>query len=105
MKRTNIVFALALFTGSLLQAQQPLTIEQAIATSLGNNYDIRLSRNDSSLAALDDAFANYAFYPRLNANAGINFSLFYAKWGSAFIRELYDHSLALEQKFVILQQS
>jgi uncharacterized protein YllA (UPF0747 family) len=34
-----------------------------------------------------------------------NFSLFYAKWGSAFIRELYDHSLALEQKFVILQQS
>ena len=74
MKRTNIVFALALFTGSLLQAQQPLTIEQAIATSLGNNYDIRLSRNDSSLAALDDAFANYAFYPRLNANAGINFN-------------------------------
>jgi outer membrane protein TolC len=74
MKRKNIVFALALFTGSLLRAQQPLTIEQAIATSLGNNYDIRLSRNDSSLAALDDAFANYAFYPRLNANAGINFN-------------------------------
>jgi outer membrane protein len=74
MKRKNIVIAFALVTGSVVKAQQPLSIDQAIATSLSNNYDIRLSRNDSSLAALDNAFANYAFYPRLNANAGINFN-------------------------------
>ena len=62
------------FTALHSKAQQPLTLEQAIATSLANNYDIRLSRNDSSLAALDDAFANYAFYPKLNASAGVNFN-------------------------------
>ena len=34
-----------------------------------------------------------------------NFSLFYAKWGPSFIRELYKHSLALEQQFTILVES
>ena len=74
MKLKNIGFALVCFTALHSEAQQPLTLEQAIAASLANNYDIRLSRNDSSLAALDNAFANYAFYPRLNANAGIAFN-------------------------------
>lgn len=56
------------------QAQRPLSLEEAVATSLQNNYDIQLSRNDSALAALDYSFANYAFYPRLNASGGINFN-------------------------------
>jgi outer membrane protein len=51
-----------------------LTVEEAIAISLANNYDIQLSRNDSSLAALDYAFSHYAFYPRLNANGAYNFN-------------------------------
>lgn len=74
MKR---IFPGLLIAFSLLQtaaAQQPLSLEQAIATALSNNYDIQLSRNDSLLAALDYAFANYAFYPRLNATGGINFN-------------------------------
>jgi bacillithiol synthase len=33
-----------------------------------------------------------------------NFSLFYAKWGSAFIQELYNNSLALEQQFTVLRE-
>lgn len=32
-----------------------------------------------------------------------NFSLFYAKYGTAWLRLLYNHSLALEQKFTLLQ--
>ncbi|HEX2606606.1 MAG TPA: TolC family protein [Flavisolibacter sp.] len=67
MKQTLFLVAVFCIIGSAATAQQPLTIDQAIATSLANNYDIRLSRNDSSLAALDYAFSNYAFYPRLNA--------------------------------------
>lgn len=74
MKLKNIVFVSGCLIGLISKAQRPLTVEEAIATSLANNYDIRLSRNDSSLAALDNAFANYAFYPRLNASAGINFN-------------------------------
>lgn len=71
MKRTLLIFLLAI---SLSASAQTLTVEQAIATSLQNNYDIRLSRNDSLLAALDYAFSEYAFYPRLNAQAGITFN-------------------------------
>ena len=32
-----------------------------------------------------------------------NFMPFYAKWGSDFIKSVYDHSLALEQEFIILE--
>ena len=54
-----------------IQAQRLLTIEDAIATALQYNYDIRLSRNDSAVAALDNSFRNAVFLPRLNANAGM----------------------------------
>lgn len=33
-----------------------------------------------------------------------NFSSFYGKWGKAFISELYQHSLSLEQEFVIVRE-
>jgi outer membrane protein len=51
-----------------------LSLNEAIATSLQNNFDIQLSRNDSLLAALDYAYANYSLLPRVNANGGINFN-------------------------------
>jgi uncharacterized protein YllA (UPF0747 family) len=33
-----------------------------------------------------------------------NFSSFYAKWGSGFIAELYNHSLSMEQQFTVLME-
>jgi outer membrane protein TolC len=51
-------------------AQRPLTLEEAIATALKNNYDIQLSRNDSAVAALDYSYRNAVFLPRVNATAG-----------------------------------
>lgn len=33
-----------------------------------------------------------------------NLSYYYAKWGSTFIKQLYDHSLSLEQEFVIVTE-
>ena len=56
-----------------MQAQL-LTPEEAVATALQNNYEIRLSRNDSIIAAIDYSYANAAFYPRLNANTGVVFN-------------------------------
>jgi outer membrane protein TolC len=47
-----------------------LTIEEAIATSLQNNYNILLAKNDSAAAALDYSYKNAAFIPRLNGNIG-----------------------------------
>lgn len=51
-------------------AQRPLTLEEAIATALKNNYDIQLSKNDSAVAALDYSYRNAAFLPRLNGTVG-----------------------------------
>jgi outer membrane protein len=55
-------------------AQKKLTLEEAIATALSNNFDIQLSRNDSIVAALNYGYKNAAFYPRLNANTGVVFN-------------------------------
>lgn len=54
----------------VLHAQKLLTLEEAIATALQNNYDIRLSRNDSAIAALDYSYRDAVFLPRLNGNLG-----------------------------------
>lgn len=71
MKKFFGTILLSLFSLVALQAQQPLlSLEEAIAQALENNFDIRLSRNDSAAAALDYSFRNAAFIPRLNANAG-----------------------------------
>lgn len=51
-------------------AQRLLTLEEAIATSLKQNFDIQLSKNDSAVAALNYSYRNAVFLPRLNANVG-----------------------------------
>lgn len=66
-KNILLVFLLPSFVAV---AQNPLTLEEAIATALKNNYDIQLSRNDSMVAALDYSFRNAVFYPRLNGTLG-----------------------------------
>lgn len=61
------IFSLLLTTG--VKAQQVLTLEQAIDLGLKNNFDIRLARNDAAISANDNAYANFAFAPRLNGTA------------------------------------
>lgn len=56
------------------RSQQMLTVEQAVAAALQNNYDIRLIRNDSVLAALNNSYAYAAFLPTVNAQAGLLFN-------------------------------
>ncbi|MGZ8536706.1 MAG: TolC family protein [Flavisolibacter sp.] len=74
MRSSFIILSIGCLTGLFAKAQRTLSLDDAITTSLANNYDIRLSRNDSTLAALDDAFSKYALYPTLFANAGMNFN-------------------------------
>ncbi len=68
MKR-SLLFILCYIT---LQAgaQRLLTLEEAIATALKQNFDIQLSKNDSAIAALNYSYRNAAFLPRLNGNLG-----------------------------------
>ena len=53
------------------RSQQLLSLDEAIATALQNNYGILLAKNDSAVAALDYSYRNAVFLPRINANAGI----------------------------------
>lgn len=71
--RFTFTLCIILF-GINLSAQELLTPEEAIATALQNNYEIRLSRNDSIIYAIDNSYANAAFLPRLNANGGLIFN-------------------------------
>jgi outer membrane protein len=73
MKLRIFAFLAIALCGVLVKARaqnRPITLNEAIALSLQNNYDIQLTRSDSLLAALDYAYVNYAFLPRLNASGG-----------------------------------
>lgn len=72
MKRFFLL--ILLFSTLTSSAQKTLTIEEAIATALQNNYAIQLSKNDSAVAALDYSFRNAAFLPRINGSFGGNYN-------------------------------
>lgn len=55
-------------------AQQTLTVEQAVATALRNNYDIRITKNDSIAYAIDESYLYTAFLPQLNGTVSKNFT-------------------------------
>lgn len=63
-------FLALFFIPALAWSQPQLTLEEAIATALKNNYDIQISRNDSMVAALDYSFRYGAFLPTLNGSLG-----------------------------------
>ncbi|MFN4313658.1 MAG: TolC family protein [Chitinophagaceae bacterium] len=70
MRQLIILLVFFLGTFQQLSAQRMLTLEEAIATALDNNFDIRLARNDSLVAATDYRYRDAAFLPTLNATAG-----------------------------------
>lgn len=63
-----VIFLICVFCA---RSQNILTLDEAIATALENNYDIRLAKNDSAIAALDYSFRNAVFLPRINGTTGI----------------------------------
>ena len=71
----NFLLPLFFFICVSAGAQRMLTLEEAIASALQNNYDIRLSRNDSLVAALDFSYAYAAFLPRVNGSAGLTWNI------------------------------
>lgn len=70
----TILWVTMLLGSQQAMAQNKLTVEQAIAAALENNFDIKLLRNDSSSYALDNSYARAAFLPRLNATGGLVFN-------------------------------
>lgn len=68
----KLVFTIICFIALSVNAtaQRLLTLEEAIATALLNNYQIQLSRNDSLIAAIDYSYRNMVFLPTVNAGGG-----------------------------------
>ncbi|MBI2730603.1 MAG: TolC family protein [Sphingobacteriales bacterium] len=73
MKICKTILFLFISITSLAQ-DKILSLEEAIATALKNNYDIQLAKNDSAAAAIDNSYANAAFIPRLNATGSFVFN-------------------------------
>ena len=75
MKNFLKSFVVFLFFPPLqLHAQDTLTVEQAVAAALKNNYDILLLKNDSAVYALNNNYAYASFLPRINATTGLLFN-------------------------------
>jgi outer membrane protein len=69
MRRLLVLFTFLAVQMSVA-AQDSLTLEQAIAAALKSNYDILLTRNDSTSYAIDNSYSYAGFLPQLNGTAG-----------------------------------
>lgn len=67
MKRSLIIIVLVSFFTSGF-SQELITLEQAIALALENNYDVRIAQTNLKSAATDNDYALAAFLPQLNAS-------------------------------------
>lgn len=64
----KIFFILVFSFGHILaNSQRILTLEEAVATALQNNYDIQIAKNDSLIASIDYSYRNAVFFPSINA--------------------------------------
>jgi outer membrane protein TolC len=70
MKYVSLL-VIGLISSLLVKAQQQLTLQDAITAALKNNYDILLSRTDSSTYALNRYYSFGAFMPQLNGTASV----------------------------------
>lgn len=64
-----LAFSLLYLLARNSEAQQVLSLEQAIAIALKSNYDIQLAKRNSETANTDNRFAIGAFLPQINGLA------------------------------------
>ncbi|MCS6935187.1 MAG: TolC family protein [Chitinophagales bacterium] len=72
-RRAWLIVALNIFY--IRPQAQILTLEDALAAALRNNYDILLAKNEAEIAAQQHSPGNAGMLPRVQANVSNNFSL------------------------------
>src|SRR6476620_3696291 len=60
------ILLLAGFFGSV-QAQEILTVDEAVQIALKNNYDIKIASNDSEVSKTNKSIANAGMLPKIDA--------------------------------------
>ena len=71
----KIVFACILFSLSSVNAQKALTLDNAVSIALKNNFDIQVSRNDATIAQVNNTPGNAGMLPTAAINGSANYSL------------------------------
>jgi len=71
MKRLLISLLFTALMTPMLFAQSVLTLEDAIGTALKNNYDIRISRNESGIAQANNTAGNAGMLPTVSFNGSV----------------------------------
>lgn len=69
------LFILCIFSlcSSKLYGQEELTLQNAITSSLQNNYSIQIVKKTKQIAVNNDSWGNAGVLPRIDASAGINY--------------------------------
>jgi len=65
-----LIIIIFVFLGMTSSAQKVLSLDEAIANVLDKNFDIKLAKYDSAVAAIDYSYRNSAFLPQLNGDVG-----------------------------------
>ncbi|WP_425235625.1 TolC family protein [Ulvibacterium sp.] len=73
MLRYNLLY-MALLVGTMALGQNMLSMEEAIATAVENNHDLRIARNNTQIADVEASTLNSGYLPSLSASGGINYS-------------------------------
>ena len=72
MKLYSLLTVLGLILATGLRAQDSLSLDQAIELALANNFNIRLMKNETAIAELNNTRANAGMLPVVTLNAGDN---------------------------------
>jgi outer membrane protein len=70
MKRSGFVFVFVLII-PIAHAQEKISLEQVIAAALEKNFDIRIAKNVSKAAALDEKYSIGALLPTVNGTGSM----------------------------------
>ncbi|KAF0199704.1 MAG: outer membrane efflux protein [Bacteroidetes bacterium] len=70
----HILRLIIIIMPSVVQAQVPFTLQQAIDTALRNNFDIRIAKNNLEMAKISNSFGMAGGLPVVSVNAGDNIS-------------------------------
>ena len=74
MKKIFYIFSLITFFASA-QAQNVLTVDEAVAIALKNNYDVLLAQNNAEIAKANNTLGNAGMLPSLGAVGNASYAL------------------------------
>lgn len=70
-----VILAILCLSTALVHGQNILSLEEAMATTLQNNFNILIAKNQSEMAAVNNTPGNAGFLPNVDLGIGQNFNI------------------------------